>query len=242
LGVIRSNAFEFIKTTLTRFIAFILVTLTSITAFAGPRAPIDPADYTAPVRVACVGASITLGVGAEKGKSYPSQLQAILGDKWQVKNFGVSGRTLMKKGDHPYWIEKAFRDAQDFKPDVVVILIGSNDTKPKNWVHHDEFEADYKEMVETFKNLESKPRVFICRLPPVPAPGNYGINEANLDLEIPMIDQVAHDEGVGIIDIHAALVDKPELLPDHVHPNTAGAGVMARTVADVLTGKAAKSP
>jgi lysophospholipase L1-like esterase len=230
------------KIILTKLITLVLVTLTSIVAFADSPAPIVPANYTAPVRVACVGASITLGVGAEKGKSYPSQLQAILGDKWQVRNFGVSGRTLMKKGDHPYWIEKAFQAAQDFKPDVVVILLGSNDTKPKNWVHHEEFEADCKEMVETFKNLESKPRVFICRLPPATAPGNYGINEANLDIENQMFDEVAHAENVGIIDIHAALADKPELLPDHVHPNTAGAGVMARTVADALTGKTAKSP
>ena len=188
-----------------------------------------------PTRVACVGDSITAGAGAEPGKAYPIQLQAILGNTWEVKNFGVSGRTLLKKGDHPYWIEKAFTAAQAYQPNVVVIMLGTNDTKSQNWVHQDEFYADYKELVETFKNLASKPKVFICRPPPVPGAGRFGINEANLQLEIPMIDKLAAEEQVGVIDMHAALEGKPELQPDHVHPNTAGAAIMAQTVADAIT-------
>jgi acyl-CoA thioesterase-1 len=80
--------------------------------------PIDPKDYKQPVRVACVGDSITQGAGT-KGRSYPSQLQKLLGDKWEVGNFGVSGRTLLRKGDFPYWNEKAYQNALAFKPDVV---------------------------------------------------------------------------------------------------------------------------
>jgi lysophospholipase L1-like esterase len=210
-----------------------------LNGFADAPQPIDPTHYTAPIRVACVGDSITQGIGAEKGKSYPAQLQTILGDKWLVKNFGVSGRTLLKKGDRPYWIEKAFQAAQDFQPDAVIIMLGTNDTKPKNWVHHDEFYADYKDLVETFKNLPSKPRIYLCRPDPVPAPGNYGINETNLAIEIPLIDQLAAEEKVDIIDMHAALLPTPQLFPDRVHPNTAGAGIMAQTAATALTGKPA---
>jgi acyl-CoA thioesterase I len=199
--------------------------------------PIDLAHYSAPVRVACVGDSITQGSGAEPGKSYPSQLQAILGGKWQVKNFGVGGRTLLKKGDFPYWKEHAFKDAHDFQPDVVIIMLGTNDTKPQNWVHHDEFYADYKDLVESFKSLPSNPRVFICRPVPVSGQGNYGINETNLAIEIPLIDRIAAEEKVDLIDMHAALLPHPELFPDRVHPNTAGAGIMAQTAAAALTGK-----
>ncbi len=177
-----------------------------------------------------------------KGKSYPSQLQALLGDKWNVQNFGVSGRTLLKHGNAPIWKEKLFKDAHVFNPDVVIIMLGTNDTKPQNWVHHDEFIADYKDMIETFKSLPAKPRIFICRPCPVFAHGKFGINEANLDVEIPLIDQVATDEGVDIIDMHAALDGKPELSKDTVHPKTAGAGVMAQTAAAALTGKAASTP
>ena len=217
----------------------LIFTLASRVGFSATEQPIDPAHDSAPVRVACVGASITQGVGAAPGKSYPAQLQSILGPRWLVKNFGVSGRTLMKKGDRSYWAERAFKSAQDFHPDVVIILLGGNDTKPQNWVHHDEFLADYQAFVETFKNLPSHPRVFICRPTPVIGKGNYGINEPHLLQELPLIDQVASAENVTIIDLHAALLHKPELFPDRVHPNTAGAALIAQIVATALTGKPA---
>jgi lysophospholipase L1-like esterase len=201
-----------------------------------------PTTAPTPIRVACIGDSITEGYGADPGKSYPSQLQPLLGNGYQVKNFGLGGRTLLKNGDAPYWREQALKDAQAFQPNIVVIMLGTNDTKPQNWVHHDEFASDYKELIELFKNLDSKPHVFICRPCPVPDPGNYGINEANLQTEIPLIDKLATDENVSLIDMHAALAGKPELLPDHVHPNTAGAGIMAQTVADAITGKGTKGP
>ena len=191
-------------------------------------------------RVACVGDSITAGAGSKN--PYPAQLQGMLGDKWLVKNFGVSGRTLLKKGDHSYWIEKAFQNAKDFQPNVVIIMLGTNDTKPQNWAHHDEFYADYKELVETFKNLDSKPKIFLVRPTPVFSPGNYGINEKNLDVEIPIINQIATEEQAGIIDFHVALNTKPKLEPDHVHPNADGDTIMAQTAADALTGKTVTPP
>ncbi len=199
--------------------------------------PVDTAQYAHPIRVACVGDSITAGAGSARGRAYPAQLQEMLGPKWDVKNFGVSARTLMRSGDYPYWKEKAFKSAQDFDPDVVVIMLGTNDTKPHNWVHSDEFYSDYRAMVEIFAALPCKPRIYVCRPCPVPAPGNYGINERNVQLEIPLINKLAKEHQLGIIDMHAALEAHPELLPDRVHPNTTGAMIMAETVYKVLTGK-----
>ena len=200
-------------------------------------AEVSPAAAQAVVRVACVGDSITQGSGAEKGKSYPSQLQEKLGSAWEVGNFGVSGRTLLKKGDHPYWIEPAYQNALKFKPAVVIIMLGTNDTKPQNWKFEAEFLADYTELVKSFLALENKPRVFVCRPCPVPEPGRYGINEAALQQEIPRIDALARELKLGVIDMHAAFEGKPQLLPDHVHPNTEGAGEMAAAAFRALTGK-----
>lgn len=198
---------------------------------------VQPSSSTAPVRVACVGDSITVGVGAEPGKSYPSQLQALLGKGWIVKNFGASGRTLLRNGDHPYWEEKVFHDAQEFRPDVVVIMLGTNDTKPQNWRFHEQFHDDYRDLVKTLHALPSRPRIYVCRPCPVPEPGNYGINEANVQREIAIIDALAREEGLEVIDMHAALEPHPELFPDRVHPNTAGAAIMAQTVAVAISGK-----
>ncbi|MCW1883517.1 GDSL-type esterase/lipase family protein [Luteolibacter flavescens] len=207
---------------------------------AAPK-PIDPADYKEPVKVACVGDSITQGSGiADPARnSYPGQLQSLLGDKWKVGNYGVSGRTLLKKGDFPYWNEKAYKDALGFSPDVVIIMLGTNDTKPQNWKHEAEFTADYTELVKSFQTLESKPRIYVCRPCPVPEPGNFGINEKNNKEWIKRIDKMAKEMDLGIIDMHKALDDKPELLPDRVHPNLEGAGEMAKAAYKELTGKKA---
>jgi len=190
-----------------------------------------------PIKVACVGDSITQGAGAKSGQSYPAQLQALLGDGYKVGNFGVSGRTLLKKGDFPYWKEKKYQDALAMEPAIVIIMLGTNDTKPQNWQFEAEFDADYRELVKSFQSLKSKPKVFVCRPVPVPGNGNYGINEENIQKEIPRVDALAKELGCGVIDMHAALEKFPELLPDRVHPNTAGAGEMAKAAAKAITGK-----
>ena len=190
-----------------------------------------------PIKVACVGDSITQGSGAQKGKSYPAQLQALLGDGYQVGNFGVSGRTLLKQGDFPYWKEKKYQDALAMEPAIVIIMLGTNDTKPQNWKFEAEFVADYRELVQSFQTLKSKPKVFVCRPVLVPGKGNYGINEENIQKEIPRVDALAKELGCGVIDMHAALVNFPEMLPDRVHPNTLGAGEMAKAAAKAIAAK-----
>ncbi len=190
-----------------------------------------------PIRVACVGDSITEGAGTAPGRSYPNQLQEMLGDKWLVKNFGIGGRTLLRKGDMPYWNETIFQDACTFQPDIVVIMLGTNDLKPGNWVHGEEFAADYLDLVEVFQKLESHPGVFLCTPCPIPDPGNHGINEAALEKEIPLIRNLARKKGLRIIDVHSALKLHPELLPDRIHPNSDGATIIAETV-----GRAISSP
>jgi lysophospholipase L1-like esterase len=185
----------------------------------------------AKIKVACVGDSITAGAGIKDPKmKYPTQLQGMLGDGYVVKNFGVSGRTMLKHGDFPIWKEKAYHAAKDFGPDVVIIKLGTNDTKPQNWKFKDEFAADAKAMVQEFQNLPSKPKVYLCH--PVPAfPGNFGIRDEVIKNEvIPAVDQVAKETGAGVIDLYTALADHKDLFPDKVHPNDAGATLMAQAI------------
>ena len=215
-------------------LAIFAVSFSSALHAAEPLAP--KADGT-PLRLACVGDSITQGSGAGKGMAYPTQLQALLGEGWEVGNFGVSGRTLLRKGDHPYWNEAAYKKALEFKPDAVIIMLGTNDTKPQNWKHKAEFEGDYRDLVKSFLDLPSKPRVFICRPVPVPGKGNFGINDTALQEQMPVYAKLAEDLKVDVIDMYAALDGKPELLPDRVHPNAEGAGEMAKAAAKALTGK-----
>jgi len=219
-------------------LGFLLVGLLVANAVAAdPNAPIDVADYDGVIRVACVGDSITAGVGAARGKSYPAQLGQLLGDRWEVRNFGNSGSTLLNKGNKPYQKQKQFSGALAYNPQVVIIMLGTNDTKPNNWKLKDQFVADYLDLLGHFSKLEAKPRIFVCYAVPVPGKGNFGINEAGVQEQRPMIAKIAKQAEIGVIDMHAALADRPETLPDRVHPNTEGAGLMAKAAHAVLTGK-----
>lgn len=221
----------------TQFAAFLGILITGSMALGNDAmAPIDASKFEGKIKLACVGDSITQGSGT-KGNPYPKKLQELLGDQWEVGNFGVSGRTLLDKGDHPYSKEKKYQEALAMKPDVVIIKLGTNDTKPQNWKFKDEFEADYKKLIASFQALESKPRIFICRPVPVIGGGAWGINEAGIQEQMPILDKLAKEMGLGIIDMHAALKDHPAMIPDKVHPNAEGAKKMAEAAQAVLTGK-----
>jgi lysophospholipase L1-like esterase len=206
---------------------------------ADPNAPIREADYASPVRVACVGDSITEGAGLAdpKTQAYPAQFQRLLGDKWLVGNFGKSARTLLNAGDFPYQTTGLLKEALEFKPDVVIIMLGTNDSKPQNWKFKDRFIGDYKDLIGKFRALESKPRIFLCRPAPVIGEERFTIRKKVVEEQMPLIAQIAKEEGAGVIDMHVALDGRPELLPDGVHPNAAGATLMAKAAYRSLTGK-----
>ncbi|MDH3581506.1 MAG: GDSL-type esterase/lipase family protein, partial [Hyphomicrobiales bacterium] len=190
----------------------------------------------AKIKVACVGDSITFGAGIQdrENNSYPAQLDHMLGENWVVKNFGVSGRTLLKRGDAPYIKTPQYQAALAFKPDVVVIKLGTNDSKPQNWRHKNGFIGDYLQLINSFRKLDSKPVVWICN--PVPVfPEQWGIKDSIVRDEIlPRIQYIARKAGVPVIDLYAPLKDHPEFFPDKVHPNAAGATAMAKLIAAQL--------
>lgn len=190
----------------------------------------------APQRLACVGDSITFGAAIkDRAKNcYPAQLGRMLGEGWDVRNFGVNGATLLKKGDKPYWKQRAFGQAHAFEPEIVIIKLGTNDSKPQNWKHKDDYVADYVDLIESFRKLKSKPRVFICY--PVPAyPGRWGITDKVMKEEVmPRLDEVAKKSGCKVIDLYSALSDKKEMFPDLVHPNAKGATLIAEAVSSAI--------
>lgn len=190
----------------------------------------------AQIRVACIGNSITFGAGIDHrdSLSYPAQMARLLGNEWKVGNFGISGSTLLKKGDKPYWKETRLADAMAFAPDVVVIKLGTNDSKPQNWKFKDEYVNDYLKLVDTLQAMPSHPLVFICI--PAPAYGiKWGINDSIINADvIPRVKTVAKLKKLPIINLNKVLANHPELFPDLIHPNAEGAGLMAKKIASVL--------
>ena len=144
-------------------------TLCLYAAIAGSVAVGVNAADTAKIKVACIGDSITFGAGIKDRdhNSYPAQLGKLLGEGWEVRNFGVNGHTLLKKGDHPYVNSGQYKAALAFQPDVVIIKLGTNDSKPNNWRQKNAFIGDYLRMIDSFRKLESQPVVWLCKAVPV---------------------------------------------------------------------------
>lgn len=192
-----------------------------------------------PTKIACVGDSITAGNGIKNKEmdTYPSVLQEMLGKKYKVENFGASGRTLLKKGDHPYWNDGNYKRALEFMPDIVILKLGTNDSKPQNWRHKDEFIADMREMVAAFKNLETKPKIYLCT-PMYASRPAWGITEEVVHNEVvPAVKKVAKLEKLKLIDLHSMFEGQGDMLGDGIHPNEEGAMKMAGIFYKVLTNK-----
>jgi lysophospholipase L1-like esterase/predicted esterase len=194
------------------------------------------------VRVACIGNSITDGHGIDMSGSrgYPAQLQRLLGENYVVKNYGRSARTMLEKGDNPYMKERAWRDALAFKPNVVVIKLGTNDSKPANWQYGAEFEQDLRTMLKALKDA-SNPRVILCT--PVPAyKASWTISDSVIVSEIiPIINKVAKKERLEVIDLHTLFQnnDGKQMQSDGIHPTEQGDAQMARAVFDAITSRGA---
>lgn len=184
------------------------------------------------IRVACIGDSITFGLGIRDRSrdSYPSQLAAMLGNGWEVRNFGVSGATLLKKGDYPYWRMREYREALEFLPHVVIIQLGTNDTWSWNWKYRKEFARDYLALIESFEKLGTKPRIYLCSIIPAYR-GKDGAADPLIRNELfPRIQGIARSKYLPVIDLYHVFEGKQDLFADPLHPNEQGARLMAETV------------
>ncbi len=192
-------------------------------------------------QVSCVGDSITYGYGISNRTvdSYPGQLEALLqetDESWVVSNFGVNSKTLLRRGDQPYVETSAYRQALASEPDIVIIMLGTNDAKPENWIYSEDYVSDYCDLIDRFQELSTHPEVWICK--PVPAfEDRWNISPTVIRDEIPpMIDEIATLRDVKVIDLYQPLLPYGDLFPDGIHPNTEGAGIMAQTLAMFLLG------
>lgn len=193
------------------------------------------------VRVACIGNSITYGTGIadRTNDSYPSQLQRLLGSDYQVGNFGKPGATLLYHGHRPYVKQEEFKEAIAFKGDIAVIHLGINDTDPRNWPNYrDEFVKDYLSIMDSLRAANPKVRIILARMTPIADRHPRfvsGTKQWHGEIQT-AIETVAHVSGAELIDFYEPLYPYPYLLPDAIHPNPEGAGILAKTVYSGITG------
>lgn len=180
-----------------------------------------------PIAVACVGDSIT------EWSEYPRDLQAILGEDYNVSNFGVAGSAISTKWFKPYVEEEAFKESMDFEPSIVVIMLGTNDahvTQPMDSLFN-----DYETLINDYEALPGEQQIILVKPPPI-YDNNLDLNGSRLQKNIiPVIEQVANSKSLPVLDVNTAMMNHPEYFVDGVHPNSNGALTIATEVGQAIT-------
>ena len=205
-------------------------------------------NHTAPkdnqIKVACVGDSITYGHGISTWykNNYPAQLQDLLGDDYHVSNFGHSGRTLSDDGDNPYIDSDQYQLSIDYDADIVVLMLGTNDSKPENWISSDHFIKEYEKMISRYKEDNPDVRIIICTPPAAFYPDGKTNGKTNFDIQPDVVEEIKRNivtfavlNGYECIDLYDLTQGHNEWFSkDNVHPNKDGAAAIARAVASKI--------
>jgi acyl-CoA thioesterase-1 len=189
------------------------------------------------LKIALIGDQMVLGekMNDAETDAYPVQLQSLLGEKYILKTFAVNNATVLRKGNQPIWGDTLFQDAQDFQPDIVIIHLGWNDTKIRNWWKYgDEFIINYSEMIDTFAALKSKPKVILCRPTRIFDIVN-SMNDSTLLVGVlPNIDSLGVRKKLETIDLYRILGQRGDLFKHGIYPNKLACRIMAETIYDAI--------
>lgn len=225
------------------FCVIIIVALSVFTYFythglSGIR--VNPEYKDGQIKVACVGDSVTYGhsVYPWSKSNYPVLLSNMLGEDYHVCSFGVSGSTVQDSGDQPYTATKAYTESVDYEADILVFMLGSNDSKPENWKSEEEFIKAYNTLLDSYLKKDKIPTVYLCTPPTAYYPegvteglSNYDIQPHLVEAVAEIVREVAAERKLPVIEINDLTENRRELFgKDNVHPNNEGAKAIAKEV------------
>jgi lysophospholipase L1-like esterase len=180
------------------------------------------------VHVACVGDSITYGSG------YVGNLATLLGGNYSVGNFGVGLASVSLATTKPYMEQPVFQQAKDYQPDKVVIMLGTNDAITWYQPNIGNFSIDYKQLITSFQELPSTPKVYLVVPPPI-FDDSLGPNSTILvEQIIPQIRQIAAETGLPLIDFYDEMAAHPEYSSDGVHLTAEGSRFVAEKIFEAI--------
>ncbi|MDR1991935.1 MAG: GDSL-type esterase/lipase family protein [Nitrososphaerota archaeon] len=166
------------------------------------------------IRVACIGDSLT------QSTEYTYNLMNKLGSNYTVHNFGVGSTTVALLSETPYRNTTAFQNALNFEPNIVIIMLGTNDAQPSLFQYNNTFVNDYITLIQAFQELSSNPEIWLVLPPPIFSDLAGSISPEYFEQTIiPSIVQVATQTSLPVIDVYSLLIDYPEYFPDGIHPS-----------------------
>lgn len=226
-------------------VIFILIALAAIllvrflyqNGFSGAK--VNPEVKEKQIKVACVGDSITYGFGIKNWpkNNYPTQLQNMLGENFNVANFGVSGCCVGRKTELSFLKTKTYLDSLEYKADILILMMGSNDSIAFNWTNREKFKEEYLHLLETYvKDKDIK--VYLCTVSKAYFPKgrttgmtNFGIQPKIIEIIVEIIKEIATERNYELIDIYEITSQNYDWFKkDKVHPNKDGALAIAEEV------------
>lgn len=194
------------------------------------------------IRVSCVGDSLTYGSGVIKTRevdSYPAKLQKKLGTSHLVSNFGLRNATASADGDLPYIDSAQYKKSLESEPNIVLLMLGTNDSKTYNW-NAKSYEEGIKSLVQTYKNLDTNPTVYLMISPYCFSLDGSDIAEYQVQPKVvagkirDIVEKVAAEEGVEVIDLYSVTVGKEERYRDGIHFDAKGYKIIADYIYDII--------
>ncbi len=190
------------------------------------------------LRITCVGDSLTYGSGVLKTKEvdcYPAKLQMKIGTSSVVSNFGLRNATASLEGDVPYINSAEYEKSLQSKPDVVLLMLGTNDSKTYNW-NADDYEEGLRTLVESYQQLDTNPTVILMRSPYCFSLDGAEVAEYDIQPEVvknevsAIIEKVAAETKVDVIDLYSPTYGREKLYTDGIHFNAHGYNLIASTI------------
>ncbi|NDW10712.1 GDSL-type esterase/lipase family protein [Dysgonomonas sp. 520] len=188
------------------------------------------------IKVGCVGDSNTYGAEASDRSKYawPIQIRSMLGDKYETRNFGVNSALMMNHLNDAWKNKTAYSDNKSYDPDIIVIALGTNDSKDNYW-DAVKFKKSYVDLINEFKGYSAEPEIYMA-IPIKAYSSSWSINDQTIREKVtPVMQEISKEMGLPLIDLYAVTTDIANLMAsDGIHPKDKGLGIMARKIADIM--------
>lgn len=188
------------------------------------------------IKVGCVGDSNTYGAEATDRSQYawPVQIRGMLGNKYETRNFGVNGALMMNHLNDAWKNKTAYSDNKSYNPNVIVIALGTNDSKDGYW-DAVKFKNSYVDLINEFKSYSAEPEIYMA-IPIKAYSSTWFINDQTIrEKVIPTMKEISKEMGLPLIDLYSVTNNIASLMAtDGIHPRDEGLRIMARKIADIM--------
>lgn len=215
------------------------------------------------IKIVCMGDSITEGYGLGEDQSfcYPSILQELLGDNYEVYNKGVSGscttNTCNEQGQvvgMPYQRQPRYTEALELRGDIYILMLGTNDAQDGSYddiegqdpcniltEYAKQFPYYMQSIIDDIHKANKQAVIYLVKPVPVRKCIWRKHQQRYLDRLLPYYQTIVEsNDNMHLIKLYEAFCNYKEVpidelyQEDGLHPNSKGARLIANVIYEGL--------